>query len=222
MKMKASEMEKVAPVSAGTKFFALKNDGDTCRVRVLFEKISDVNSHCVHSIKLANGFRTNVECLKSTYDDPDDVCPLCNSSNPEYKKTYNKFWLPLYKVDEGETCMWERGLKFWKEVIGPLMVKVGTPFCGHIFTIERNGEAGSVDTTYEFLEEGFDDTVLDDFDEIPTEDGHFVFEYTYDQMENFLKTGSFEISDVPELPRRRTPGAAEETPQRRGVRPNMV
>lgn len=216
------EMDKYSPEQAG--MFTLKNDGDTARVRVLYESINDVDGSCVHKIRTRSGQYIYVDCLR-TYEDPLEMCPLCNCSNDEYKKTMTKIWVPLYDVDNKKTMLWERGKMFWKDVLYPLMVEKGTPFCGHVFTIERHGEAKSMDTTYEFIEDSVDDTILEDFESIPKADDSIVKVKTFEELENFVRTGAFDGSEeAPDIPvRRRGSSDSSDIPTRRGVsRPNIV
>ena len=226
MKFNASaEIDNYSPEAVG--YFSLKNDGDTCRVRVLYESINDVEGHCVHKVALKNGGFKYVDCLRE-YSDPLDACPLCSSNVEDDKKLLTKIWVPLYKVDSGEAVLWERGKAFWKKVLYPLMVEKGEPFCGHTFTIERQGAAGDTNTTYEFIDNGVDDTVLDDFDEIPDPVGNLILQKSYEELESFIKTRTFDDDsadeDIPDIPiKRRGTSNSGDAPQRRGTtRPNIV
>lgn len=226
MKFNANtEIDNYSPDQAG--YFSLKNDGDSCRVRVLYENINNVEGHCVHKVNLKNdGFRY-VDCLRE-YSDPLDACPLCSSKVEADRKLITKIWVPLYKVDSGESVLWERGKQFWKNVLYPIMVEKGEPFCGHTFTIERHGAANDMNTTYEFIDDGVDDTVLDDFDEIPNPVGTIILQKTFEELEKFTETRSFDEADsddIPDIPirRRGTTTESDDAPRRRGTtRPNIV
>ena len=226
MKFNASaEIDNYSPETGG--YFTLKNDGDSCRVRVLYESLNDVDGHCVHKVNLKVGGFKYVDCLRE-YSDPLDMCPLCSSKNEEDRKLITKIWVPLYKVDSGEAVLWERGKAFCKNVLYPLMVEKGEPFCGHTFTIERHGAAGDTNTTYEFIDNGVDDTVLDDFDEIPDPVGNLIVQKTYEELEKFIQTRSFDDSndDIPDIPIRKR-GSSDNNngsrPTRMGTtRPNIV
>ena len=221
MKFSMDDLDKYSPEKKGD-YFVLKNDGDSAQVRILYENINDVEGHCVHKVKQKNGFFNYVECLRN-YEDPIDCCPLCASKQNGDSKLYSKIWVPLYLTEDSKVVLWERGKSFWKDQLYPLMVEKGEPFCGHVFTIERHGEAGDMETTYELIDEGCDDIRLDDFDEIPNPVGTIILEKTFEELENFVKTRSFEeeSNEVPDLPIRRRSTNGENVP-RRGTRPNIV
>ena len=225
MKFSMEKVEDFSPNKPG--FFTLKNDGDSARVRILYESIADVDGYIVHRVKTRNGY-AYVNCLRQNYDDPFDVCPLCASKDEDHKKTVTKFWVPMYNLDKNEVVLWERGKSFWNDVLYPLMVEKGSPFCGHVFIVERHGEAKSMDTTYDFIEDGVDDTVLDDFDSIPDAFGLAVQDRSFEELENFVRTCDFSGKEAaPELPIRRRGASADsgsdDIPPRRGVsRPTIA
>ena len=227
MKFNMKEVDNYSPDKPGY-FTELKNDGDSCRVRVLYESLEDVDGNCVHRVRTRSGAYVWVDCLRQDYEDPMDVCPFCSCSKDDVKKTYTKFWVPLYLVDKQEIVLWERGKVFWKDVLYPLMVEKGSPFCGHVFIVERHGEAKSMDTTYDFIEDSVDDTILDDFDNIPDAFGLAVQDRSFEELENFVRTGDFSGKEAPpELPIRRRGASADsgsdDIPPRRGVsRPTIA
>ena len=218
--------------STGVKFFSLKKDGDSARVRILYENMDNIPSYGVHSVK-KDGRYASINCLRDDYDDPADMCPFCACDNPDIKKLSLTLWIPIYNVDTGDISLWQRSDKFYNNVILPLMVKHGEPFCGNIFTIVRHGEPGDFNTRYDIIHESTDDAILDDFDEIPSPEGAFLFNYNEEEMKRFLETGSFEEAsvdgatvDIPDLKdrRRRTTDDSENSGgvSRRTSRPNMV
>jgi len=223
MKFNANEIDNYVQETTG--YFSLKDDGDSARVRVLYEGVSDVEGFCVHQIQMRDRSFRYVDCIRD-YNDPIDACPLCACKNDDNKKLRTKIWIPLYNVDTNETVMWERGNQFWKKVLYPLMVEKGEPFCGHIFEIVRHGAAGDTNTTYEFVDLGVDDTTLDDFDEIPNPLGTMILNKNFEELTTFVKTGSFDADedDIPDVPVRRRGASADNAPdvtRRRGTtRPN--
>jgi hypothetical protein len=196
MKFSMEEFDSYSPELTG--YFSLKNDGDTCRVRFMYESMNDLEGHCVHKVNLRNGGFRFVDCLRS-YDEPAENCPLCSSPNTDDRKLQSKIWVPIYKVETGEAVLWERGKSFYKNTLYPLMVEKGKPFCGNIFTIERHGAAGDMSTTYEVVFESFDDTVLDDFDEIPNPADNIILSKTYEELEKFVKTRTFDDDSSPDI-----------------------
>lgn len=224
MKFGMDDLEKYSP-EGNTNYFSLKNDGDKAQVRIMYENINDVEGHCVHKVKQKNGQFTYVECLRN-YEDPIDCCPLCASKVNGDSKLMSRIWVPMYITEESRAVLWERGKSFWKDQLYPLMVEKGEPFCAHVFTVERHGAAGDIETTYELIDEGADHITLDDFDEIPDPVGTIIQEKTFEELERFVRTRSFDDNDsaVPEAPdfppRRR--GTDSNIPTRRGTRPNIV
>lgn len=225
MSMMSDDASKLnAQASGGVKFFTLKDDGDSCRIRILYETTADVDGRTIHRVETSPGKSRNIDCLRAHYDDPYDMCPLCTHPNESVRGTQFKMWIPVYSVDTEEVMLWDRSGKFWEKVLMPLMVKYGEPFCGNIFTVVRHGRAGDSNTTYELIHEGVDETTLDDFDEIPSAEGVFFLEKTFDEMKKFVETGSFDgtngdITDVPDIRRRTSPNDGV---QRRTTRPNIV
>ena len=223
-----NDLDKYAPEQAG--YFSLKDDGDSCRVRFLYESLDDVEGYCVHRVKdKYNNFKY-VNCLRD-YNDPLDACPCCSSPNMDDRKTVTKFWIPLYKVDEQEAVLWDRGKAMYKQLSTLMVEKGGAPFCSHVFTVERHGAAGSMDTSYELLDEGCDETLLDDILEeieaIPQPEGTLLLDLSYDEMKSFVNTRSFNPSSdsepSEEIPiRRRERTESNEIPRRRGTqRPDV-
>lgn len=212
--------------NSGADFFSLKNDGDTCRVRILYDSVNDVEGNCFHGIRGADNRFYRVNCLRS-YDEPADLCPLCSSANFDDRKLTTKIFIPLYIIETGEVKLWERGTKFYKEILLPLMIEKGTPFCGSTFTIERHGAAGDMSTTYELVWEGFDETTLEDFEEIPCASGTVVLDKTFEELDKFAKNRTFDDVAVPVRRGGKTTGGSNNDSngggyRRRGVsRPDM-
>ena len=226
MKFNANrDFDNYSPDLAG--YFSLKNDGDTARVRFLYEDLNDVEGYCVHRVKDKTGRFHYVDCIRG-YSDPLDQCPFCSSPNMEDRKTQAKLWVPLYKVDEGKAVLWDRGKSFYKQLSAIMVEKGGSPFCSHVFTIERHGAAGDFDTTYELVDDGEDETVLDDIlaeiETIPTPEGTIVLQKSFEEMQNFVQTRTFNKEDASEeddMPIRRRE-ASNEIPRRRGTtRPDV-
>ena len=220
-----TDMENYSPDMPGR--FVLKKNGDTARVRFMYETMKDVEGHCVHKVKLPGGTFKWVECLRN-YDDPAELCPLCNSSNFEDKKLSSKIWVPLYMEDTGDVVTWERGKKFWSSQLYPLMVEKGEPFCGNVFTIKRVGEPGDIETTYEITFDDCDGKILEDLAEMPSME-NVVLEKTFEELQKFVKTRSFDDETTDQVFSRRrnaqgtNEGEAPELPRRRGTaRPNIV
>jgi len=225
MKFGFDDIDNYVSQSAG--FFGLKDDGDSCNVRFMYESIRDFNGYCCHRVRTKDGKFTSINCLRG-YNDPQEMCPLCSSPILEDRKTEKKTWIPIYKVDESEVALWDRSTAFFKKCIYPLMVQKGEPFCANIFTITRRGVAGDSDTRYEITFESSDDTTLDDFDMIPSPDGVYVQDMDFDTMKDFIKNRTLNnsseesTSEDAGVYRRGSRNSEEEPTVRRGTRPNMV
>jgi len=195
--------------NGGGGFFSLKNDGDTARVRFLYNGAEDVEGFAVHQVEV-NGKKRYVNCIRET-GDAKDVCPLCAAGH----FVTAKFFIPLYNVDEDKTMVWERGKQFGS--------KLGS-LCAHYpdlvqteFEIERNGKSKDPQTTYEIYPCEKDTNVsVEDFKDIKILGG-LVIDATADDMEDYLQTGEFTClaNDDEDVQPRRRPTQREERPTRR-------
>lgn len=191
----------------GGGFFSLRNDKDTADVRFLYDGIEDVVGYSVHEVQ-HNGKKRYVNCLRE-YGDPVNVCPLCASGAP----VRAKYFVPLYDLEKGTIVTWERGKKFGQKL---------SSLCAHFpnlvthrFEIQRFGKPGSTDTTYEITPLADDpadaNLTLGNF-EIEPVLGGLVLKKDADEMDTYLRTGSFPDKQGGELPRRSTP--VEDLPRR--------
>lgn len=167
----------------GAGFFSLKDDGDTARVRILYDSIEDIEAYAVHKVNMDGAkFGRYVSCLRS-YDEPHDKCPFCRDKVPQQVRLF----IPLYNIDEDKIQIWDRGKKFAQKLTS--LCHRYPNLVSHVFEIERNGKAGSQQTTYEIYETDEDDTTLEDFaEELPDVFGGVVLEKSADDMEYFLDT----------------------------------
>ena len=190
----------------GGGYFSLKNDKDVARVRFMYEGVEDVEGYAVHEIKIGDR-KVYVNCLRD-YNDPLDKCPFCAAHKPQAAKLF----IPLYNVDTGRVQVWERGKKFFGKISG--LCSRYPNLVSHQFDIERNGAAGSTQTTYEIYEVGQDKTALEDLPELPQILGGIVLEKSADDMEYFLQEEVFPPEDD-EAPRRREFRQNDRQPERR-------
>ena len=213
MKLSFEEFEALSQ-REGCGYFVLRNDNDSCTGRILFETMDNLDFRSVHNVKTVDGNYIYVDCLRRNREDPEDMCPICKKTGKKaelcvfipvkrYTVTshmmdankhlqYDSDGNPVYETSEkDDIVMWKRGYTFVKNTLYPLMIEKGKPFCCNKFDIIRHGKAGSPDTTYELVFEGADDTVLDDFEDIPTTDD-VVLSKTFEELERFNRTGSFD------------------------------
>lgn len=168
-------------------YFSLKNDKDTALVHFMYNSLADVPGFSVHQVEI-NGSKRYVNCLRE-YADPISACPLCEA----HHKLVTKFFIPLHLIDKDEVVIWERGKNFYSKI--QELCNQCNPLVSYPIEIERNGEAGSTDTTYEFYAQEPDDTLLEDLPEIPNIFGTFILDKSYDELLTFVQTGSFAVGD---------------------------
>lgn len=199
--------------SGGSSFFALKNDGDTARVRFLYNGMNDVVGYAVHEVEV-DGKRRYVNCLRE-YNEPKSKCPLCADNNFQKAKLY----IPLYDIDEDEVKIWERGKNFFAKMssICARYATGNTPLVSHSFDIERHGKKGDTSTTYEIYETGCDDVTLDDLPEVPEVLGTIILDKTAEEMEFYVEEGYFPNNDG--APSRSDSRRDEEPSNNRSERP---
>lgn len=177
------------------KYFSLKNDGDSKVVRILYNTAADMDGYNVHSVEV-NGFNTDVNCLRG-YTDELAVCPLCEAK----KKTFVRFYVPIYDEETGETCIWKRGQNFYSQ-LSELSLSCN-PLISYPITIERHGKAGDMATTYEMYSDSDNDgTTFDDLGVTmpdPIEMGALL-DKTYEELTTFVNTGSFDGASVNSTP----------------------
>jgi hypothetical protein len=182
--------------TGGAGYFSLKNDKDVARVRFMYNDINDVEGFAVHQVEV-DGKKRYVNCLRE-YNEPTDKCPFC--ANHQFQTA--KLFIPLYNVDENRVQVWERGKKFFAK-ISSICARYND-LVSHTFEIERNGKAGSTQTTYEIYEVDKDDTTLEDLPELPEILGGLVLDKNADEMNYYLDNGEFPSEDEEPTRRRET------------------
>lgn len=178
--------------SGGSSFFSLKNDGDTARVRFMYNDMNDVSGYAVHEVEV-DGKRRYVNCLRD-YNEPKSKCPFCAANNFQRAKLY----IPLYDLDDNEVKIWERGKNFFSKMssVCARYASSGTPLVAHTFDIERHGKKNDTQTTYEIYETGSDDTRMSDLPEAPEVLGSIILDKSAEDMEFYLSEGYFPNNDV--------------------------
>lgn len=193
----------------GHGFFKLAKNKETAQVRILYNTVDDVQGYAVHRVDLPDAkYGRDVNCLRS-YKDPVDICPFCKAGIPQQAKLY----IPIYNLDKGEFQFWSRGKKFFQKISSILSRYPN--LVSYVSEIERNGDEGDTQTTYEIYPLGEpDDTKLEDFD-IPDPLGTVLMDKTAEDMEYYLQEKDFppdEDDDYEEeRPRRREPVRGRDT-----------
>jgi len=177
-------------------FFNLKNDGDEAIVRIMHDDTSSFDLVTTHPIQIGNKYR-RVNCIRDPRD-PMDNCPLCKSG----AKVQQRFYIHLIqyvKDDNGniipQAKIWERSASY-AVTIKNLIDEYG-PLSDCIFKIRRNGEAGSMNTTYSILygnpqvyrPEFYpkDASLFEGYSVV----GNAVMDRSFEEISEFIATGEF-------------------------------
>lgn len=177
-------------------FFNLKNDGDEAVVRIMHDDTSSFDLVTTHPIQIGNKYR-RVNCIRDPRD-PMDNCPLCKSG----AKVQQRFYIHLiqYVKDEQgniipQAKIWERSASY-AVTIKNLIDEYG-PLSDCIFKIRRNGEAGSMNTTYSILygnpqvyrPEFYpkDTSLFENYSVV----GNAVMDKNFEEISEFIATGEF-------------------------------
>lgn len=164
-------------------FFALQDDRDTAIIRFLYNDMNDVEGVSCHTIKV-DGKDIDVECLRK-YDEPIENCPLCREGH----KINAKLFVPVYNTETKESLIWTRGKTFFKDLSS--LCSRYNPLVGTPIEVERQGKKGDTSTKYVFYPTQSDNSILSDFPEVNAEGSAYQIK-TYDELENYLETGSFD------------------------------
>lgn len=168
-------------------YFGLKDDGDTAKIRILLNDISELEGIATHEVQVGNK-SIDIECLRA-YNEPISNCPLCSAG---YKQNA-KLFIPVYDESSKESKIWTRGRTFFKKITN--LCAHYNPLVSTLFEVERVGRKGDTSTTYEFYQQKTDDSKVSDFPEINAEGTCFQTK-TYEELENYLQTGMFETEQV--------------------------
>lgn len=166
-------------------FFTLKDDGDSARVRFLYDGINDIRGYAVHQVEIEPGKKRYVNCLRN-YNDPIEKCPFCAAQ----MKVIPRMFLKLYNEDTEETQIWERGKTYFQKM-GSLAAHY-SPLRDEIIEIERSGKKGDKNTQYNFYPT--ESKPIDPNDEkynCPEPVGTIILDKSADEMQEFLDTGMF-------------------------------
>lgn len=164
-------------------YFSLKDNGDTAKIRFLYNDINDIEGVAVHEVEVGDK-RIDVECLRA-YNEPIHKCPLCDAGY----KVNAKLFIPVYDMGSKESKIWTRGKSFFQKLSS--LCSRYNPLVSTPFEVERVGKKGDTNTTYETYPMQSDNAIIEDFPEIKAEGTCFQSK-TYDELINYLETGTFE------------------------------
>lgn len=186
----------------GSSFFTLRDNGDTARVRFLYNGVEDIDGYSVHEIEV-NGKRRYVNCIRN-YNEPLDTCPFCSAGY----KVIPKMFIKLYNEDAKEAQIWERGKTYFQK-IASLSARYN-PLCNEVIEIERSGAKGDMKTSYNFYPIGNSDFDMEGI-ECSEPLGTIILDKTADEMNAYLDTGSFP-SDSQKIATERQANSSQEPP----------
>lgn len=192
-------------------FFKLKNNHDKAIVRLMHEDYNDFARRPVHRIKIeGREWTRGINCLRSD-DQPESACPLCscgydyNIVSGRRKRIYIEFL--VYKIldrdgrviadytDEPKRMAWEQTRKFDDKIFS--LSGRYSPLCETVFQVERFGEAGSTDTSYDIYPIDVDKTKYPY--KLPEEtynpDGMFLLDKSREEIMYYLENRSFPQRD---------------------------
>jgi len=179
-RVSVNEIDKIE--GSNLDWFTLKNDGDVARVQFILNEYEDIQVFVAHKVKPDGlNYDIKVDCLRN-YNDPLDKCPLCEAGIPT---TAAKF-IGLYDLSDGKVKLWERGSRFIKSLKN--YCDRYKPLRNFVFDIQRNGAAGSRDTTYAIFP--VPDAEPHDISQLTFDaSGVGVREWTAEEMKTYLSTG---------------------------------
>lgn len=204
-KMQAQRIEGDQSKTPRVSYFNLKTDGEEAIVRFIYNKPEEFDLISVHMVEI-DGKQRRVNCLRTPYE-PLDKCPLCSSG----AKVYQKFFIKLieYVTDENGKIIavpriWERPAMFAR-TLKTYFDNYGN-LSDHIFKIKRHGERGNMQTTYDILYANpavyKPNLYIKDFSGFENYSlfNYVVLDKSGDDLDTFVKTGVFPVTDVPQTP----------------------
>ena len=176
-------------------WFSLKNAGEEAIVRFVMDSEHDVEAYTTHIVDVNGNYR-HVNCLRNSFNDDINLCPLCNQNIRTSITTVVK--MIKYTVVNGsvqsEPVIWLRTGKFVQQTILPL-ARDYAPLSQCICKITRNGTGLS--TTYSIIPCNpavyrselypYTGTEFNGFKAV----GTVIMEKSYDDMWTYITTGSF-------------------------------
>jgi len=185
-------------------FFKLKNNGDEALVRINVSSLDELQFATVHQLGASTNWM-KISCLNEVGSYA-DTCPLCKAvaeGNTAIGKAAKKVYVQMLVAYKDATTqsfsvavpvIWERPAGFSREIAN-LLRDYGN-LKEHVFKVTRNGEAGSMQTTYSISYIPLFDkpeAVSTDFSAFTNFNiaKHSYWEKTLEEIETFLATGSF-------------------------------
>lgn len=188
-------------------FFKLENNHDKAIVRLMHENYDDFSRRPIHQVSHSDyKYGVAVNCLRRD-SEPESVCPLCSCGLPynkvskRRKRLYIEFL--VYKIMDKHNkvlqdfsknpkrLVWERDRSFDDKVFS--LSSRFNPLCDTVFQVERFGEKGSTDTSYDIY--SIDVNPADYPFELPEKvynpDNVQVLDKSFDELNYYIENGDF-------------------------------
>lgn len=193
-------------------YFKLENNGDCAIVRFPYSSTDQFESVYAHTVTDSSGKWPKIKCLRQSYTDSIELCPLCNSGKDQIKAKKTFFVKLLNYIPDGnggqkaQACIWTRPLHIdstsgkYTGFAGDLAsyIEEYGDLSKLIFKIKRNGEANDLKTTYTLTvlqTEKYPATIykpdFSDFNDFDLLKNKFYYEKSVDDMNKYLITGTF-------------------------------
>lgn len=211
------EDSKEFEVSNSFDAFTLVDDNDSDKVQFLLGSLNDVLIYSTHNVPAVskNGKRYDkkISCLKLHKNDPQGVCPLCDSGN---RLSLTRF-VPLYSLSQEKMLLWERGPQFISHNLAGLinrMIAEGKDPRNVVVDVVRSGRKGDTKTTYQFYPLEHESPVSLEDIEIPDPEGSWIATWSAAEMQQYVATGAMPINDAgdSQVQRRERTAATSQAP----------
>ena len=184
-------------------FFKLKDNHDKAIVRFMHQDYEDFSRRPVHFVKVPDQtYSVSINCLRAD-NAPESDCPFCSQNIPtekvskRSKRIYIEFL--VYQIldrngkviedfmDSPKRMVWEKDRRFDDKIFS--LSSRYNPLCGTVFQVERLGERGSKDTSYDIYPIAVDENLFPY--QLPENlydpDGIQVEDRTKDEMNYYLE-----------------------------------
>ena len=172
--------------------FNLENDQDSDQVQFLLNSMDDVIVYTYHGITMKSrsgrDYERKVGCFRTSKDDPEGVCPFCDSG---HKIKVARF-IPLYSLSQKKVLLWERGPRFVDQTLKGFINRLianGIDPKNYVVEVVRQGKKGDNQTTYALYP--MERTEAHDVSkfEMPDPEGSLIATWSTEDMKKYDATG---------------------------------
>lgn len=191
MEVTANQDNLINLTSNKVDYFALKDHGHFAYIRFLYDVNEEAVRTTIHKIKQTNPkngnqYDASINCL---FNGEKGSCPLCDAGHRQITQVYVK--VSEVQKDGTEVFkLWSQNY-LYLDTIQTLIEKYPSGLYKTIWLIKRNGLAGKASTYDRYVEKTQPEITLEELPEIKSPIGTIVREYTYAELDQFVKTGIF-------------------------------